>query len=577
MLLNAFGKKACPGLVAQHQTRRMRKLYLFILLVPLVLTCKANAQSITLTVDNAPLDTVFARIQVQTPYRFVYTSEELTGTRKVSFSVQKVAIKAVLALCFKDQPVDYSMENSYIYVRKKEQSKIAPPLPNKTSDIRGKIVNQHGDLLEGASVEINRLRLRTITNLKGEFLIRNIPYGNYELEITFIGYEKSNIITKVSQNSPELTITMKRLINNLDETIIKGYYSTTIRDNTGDVVKLRSEDIEKSPVTDPVLAMDGRVSGLYISGTNGIPGSNTTGSNQIYLRGRNSIASGISPLFIVDGVPFTSTSLTSTALGGGAAFLSPFNTIDPNDIDNIEILKDADATAIYGSRGANGVILITTKKGSSGATHVSLNYSDGAGKVDRMIPLLNSQQYLEMRHEAFLNDGKNPGPSDYDLNGSWDTTRYTNWQKTLIGGTAHLLRGEATISGGNGNTQFLMGGGFSRQTTVYPGDYYDEVGSAHFNVTHNSSDKKFHGSLSAYYANDHSILPTSDLTSLITLPPIAPPVYVNGALNWQQNAAGVYTFNNPFALLLQDAKATTDNLIATWHCLMRYYLVFRLQ
>ncbi len=167
--------------------------------------------------------------------------------------------------------------------------------------------------------------------------------------------------------------------------------------------------------------------------------------------------------FIVDGVPFSSTGIGSSysvITGQG----SPLSTISPSDIESIEILKDAAATSIYGSRGANGVILITTKKGKSGKTEVNANISIGWGNVTHETPLLNTTQYLAMRHEAFRNDGIVPDPSTTyapDLF-IWDTTRYTNWQKELMGGTANITDAQLSISGGNENTQFLLGGNFSQ-------------------------------------------------------------------------------------------------------------------
>src|SRR5579872_1846358 len=235
MLLTASGKKACPGLVALLKTRRMSKLYLFTPLLVLALTNTAQAQGITLDVRNVPLDTVFARIQEQSPYRFVYTSEELSGTRLVSLFVRKAPLWALLGLAFKEQPVDYSVEGRYVYVRRKEESK-APPAPsNQTTEIRGKISNDQGEPMDGATVQITKLGARALSNAKGEFVLRNLKPGTYELEVTFIGYERSLTAVNTATNAV-VTIVMKRSVNSLDETVIKGYYTTTNRLNIGSVV-----------------------------------------------------------------------------------------------------------------------------------------------------------------------------------------------------------------------------------------------------------------------------------------------------------------------------------------------------
>src|SRR5690606_38059963 len=138
----------------------------------------------------------------------------------------------------------------------------------------------------------------------------------------------------------------------------------------------------------------------------------------------------------------------------------------------IDILKDADATAIYGSRGANGVVLITTKSGTVGKTVFTINTEGGLGKVARTQKYLNTQEYLAIRREAFANDGITDYPAyEYDINGTWDPNRYTNWQKVLYGGTAYYSRTQASMTGGNAQTRFLLRGSHQKETTVFPGDF----------------------------------------------------------------------------------------------------------
>ena len=177
------------------------------------------------------------------------------------------------------------------------------------------------------------------------------------------------------------------------------------------------------------------------------------------------------------------------------------NFINPSDIESIEVLKDADATSIYGSQAANGAILITTKKGKAGSTSVNINAYTGVGAVTRNPPLLNTQQYLAMRHEAFANDAASPDPTyDYDLT-FWDTTRYTNWEKVLLGNTAHYDDVQTSISGGNNNIQYLVAGGYHRETSVFPvtisGQGADQKGSVCiFNLTGTSENKRLKFSFS---------------------------------------------------------------------------------
>jgi TonB-linked SusC/RagA family outer membrane protein len=205
--------------------------------------------------------------------------------------------------------------------------------------------------------------------------------------------------------------------------------------------------------------------------------------------------------------------------------------------------------------------LITTKRGKAGSTKVDINLSSGYSKVTRMIDLLNTTQYLQMRHEADLNNGiTSPSSSEHDINGDWDTTRYTNWQKTLIGKNAGFTNAQLNISGGNANTQFLLGGSYNVMGNVYPGSFTDNKAAVHINLSHLSENRRFHTQFSTSYSNDNSNLPSGDLTQLIGLAPDAPTLYNSGgSLNWQVVNKRA-TWSNPLATSVRTASATTKSL-----------------
>ena len=349
------------------------------------------------------------------------------------------------------------------------------------------------------------------------------------------------------------------------------YGTTTQRISTGDVTTVTAKEIEKQPVGNPLLALEGTVPGLFIVQNTGVAGGGIT----VRIQGQNSLTMGNDPLFVVDGVPFTSQLLTNisgplgilgsngstngnTQYGGG----SPFSFINPADIESISVLKDADATAIYGSRAANGAILITTKKGSVGKTKVDFNLQQGVGKISRMLSVLNTKQYLNMRNEALQNDGLSPNPNtDYDLT-FWDTTRNTNWQKVLLGGTAQYTDAQASVSGGTTNTTFLVGGGYHRETSVFPGHLSDQKGFAHFNINNTSANQRFKLTLSGFYTLDDNHLISQDLTTTaINLSPDAPALYnTNGTLNWQVLPNGNSSWFNPLSYLNQTYDTRTSTL-----------------
>ncbi|RZM17595.1 MAG: SusC/RagA family TonB-linked outer membrane protein, partial [Pedobacter sp.] len=279
---------------------------------------------------------------------------------------------------------------------------------------------------------------------------------------------------------------------------------------------------------------------------------------------------GTDPLYIIDGVPFPSNSISQIRNATGATtMISPLNGIRPENVESITVLKDADATAIYGSRGANGVILITTKQGQVGTTKADFNVYRGTSQIPTFIDLMKTDQYLAMRREALKNDNTTAQPWDYDVNGTWsDQNRYTDWQKLLIGGTAQTLNANASVSGGSERTQYLVGTGYRRETTVFPGDFTSHIGSVNMNVNHRSENNKFKINFTNNYTYSNYHVPVNDFTSLIYMAPNAPAIYdAKGNLNWEGN-----TFDNPFGSLLKKSQSITDNLVST--VVLSYQLPF---
>ncbi len=377
------------------------------------------------------------------------------------------------------------------------------------------------------------------------------------LSFSFIGYKTQEVRV---EGRTQIDIQLQEDVTTIAEVIINaGYYSVKDRERTGSIVKITAKEIGSQPVTNPLEALQGRITGVDIEQKTGTPG----GGFELKIRGRNSIASGNESLYIIDGVPYDigtlgSKSISGTILPGGN--ISPLNTFDPSSIESIEILKDADATAIYGSRGANGVVLITTKKGIAGKTSLNIEASGTVVSITRMPDLLNTEQYLQMRQEAYENDGYTQYPATaYDVNGTWDQTRYTDWQKVLIGGTARNNTVKASISGGNEQTRFNTGGSFMKETTVFPGDFNYRKTTVFASFSHNTADNRFSMQFTANYGTDINFLPATDLTRISRiLAPNAPELYMDdGSLNWENS-----TWTNPLAALAGNYRNLTRNLTA---------------
>jgi TonB-dependent starch-binding outer membrane protein SusC len=339
------------------------------------------------------------------------------------------------------------------------------------------------------------------------------------------------------------------------------------RERTGNISKVTAKEIQRQPVQNPIAALQGRVPGLEITQTSGTPGGNF----KIRIRGTNSIANGNDPLFIIDGVPYTSIPLTAPetsggilgnySLNGASGGTSPLNSINPADIESIEVLKDADATAIYGSRGSNGVILITTRKGQAGKTKVAFNLYTGVSKLANKVDMLNTKEYLSMRKEALRNDNVTPTISNAADLLVWDTTRHTDWQDKLIGGTANTTDAQISLSGGENLTQFSIGTGYHKETTVFPGDNSDRRISFHVSITNQSPNKKLRTLASLSYSASNTNFLNQDLTSkALFLPPNAPALYnQNGELNW--DGWGTSGLNeNPLAYLKRRYESKSNTL-----------------
>jgi TonB-dependent starch-binding outer membrane protein SusC len=417
-------------------------------------------------------------------------------------------------------------------------------LSGSTSDASG--------VLAGVTIQVKGKPQGTLSDEMGRYALQVHPTD--VLVFSFVGYKT---VEQAVGNQTTINVVLQEDTTQLQEVIVNaGYYTVKEKESTGSIAKITAKDIEKQPVTNVLATMQGRMAGVDIIQDSGAPG----GAFAIKIRGQNSLrADGNQPLYIIDGVPYSSETVGAIATSGtNPTLTSPLNSINPADIASIEVLKDADATAIYGSRGANGVVLLTTKKGKAGPTSFTLNASTSFGTVTKLPKLMNTEQYLAMRQQGFANDGVTTyPPSAYDVNGTWDPNRYTDWQKELIGGTAQIDMLQASVSGGNDRTQYLLSGNVRSETTVYPGDFKYKKGAAHFSMNHRSEDDKFRLNFSANFTTQKNHQPTNDLTLISrTLAPNAPALYnEEGQLNWENS-----TWNNPLAPM----QSEFDSNIKDW-------------
>jgi TonB-dependent starch-binding outer membrane protein SusC len=518
----------------------------------------AQSQKITISVDDVPLRKVIKLIERYEKYFFAYRTEYLENTDHVSVHVKDGTIHEVMEQALKGLRLNYLIVGNIITVRPDSTATSIPEKQLLTID--GLITNEAGEPLARASVQESGTSAGTFSKSNGQFTISVKP--NSLLTFTCIGYEP---LVKEIKNQSNITVRLKAKIIDLDETVIMGYGKTSKRYNTGSIHKLNQVDIARQPVSDPLATLQGRVTGLLVTQSNGLPGA----PYNVQLRGQSSI--GIvpgklppnDPLFIIDGVPYAPNNSPLQVVNSNSALgesgRSPLSFINIGDIDHIEVLKDADATAIYGSRGSNGVILISTKKGKPGAPFFTVNIRNSYSKITRYAPMMNTAQYVQMRQEALSNDGLAINHTSAPDLIDWDTTRYTDFKKMLIGGRAVSNDAQLAISGGSKRLQYYVGAGYHRETTVFPGDLHNDRLSGHVNLHYHSRDSNLNATMSVIITGDKNRSIVKDLTGFVNLAPHTPVLYDSlGNLNWQEGDLG---FFNPMALLLRTYESKASNLL----------------
>lgn len=553
-------------------TLRIMKLTAILLLTAcLQVSAKGYSQRVTLSVKDAPLEKVFASIERQTDYNFMYNHELLKTGRPVSIQLKDATLEEILLACFKEQPFTYAIVNKLIVIKGKNGTIVSSSAewirmntPPSTVDIRGRVINKEGEPLASATVVLKRTGRGTQTDANGNFSLKDVN-PNDILEISYTGYNTQSL--KIGDRTT-FTFILDFANNELDQLIVQAYGQTTRRLATGNIAKVTSEEIAKQPVINPLQALQGRVPGLVVTQTSGF----ASAPFKVELRGRNNINDRITsdPLYIIDGVPLTISEIagSSSYINGPSGFSqngistpaggqSPFFSINPEDIESIEVLKDADATAIYGSRAANGVILITTKKGKSGKANFNININQGVSQVTRYWDMLNTQQYIEMRKEAFNNDNITMTQSNaYDIL-TWDTTRYTDWQKYTWGRTGKTTDVQMGLSGGNNQTTFRISTGYNHRGAITSVSGSDQRASASFNLAFRGYNNRFNLSFSNSYSFSQSDMVHMPGTNVVRLAPNTPDVIDSiGKLNY----SGWKPANYPVANLFQPYTAKTNFL-----------------
>ena len=373
--------------------------------------------------------------------------------------------------------------------------------------VKGVVADDSGLPIPGANVtELNSKGNGTITNVDGQYSIV-VKGPKSVLRFSFIGYTKEDVTVG---NKTQIDVQLSEDSKSLDEVVVIGYGTMRKKDLSGAVASIKSEDLMIGNPTSFSQALQGKLAGVQVNSNDGAPGSGMS----ITIRGANSFSTSSQPLYIVDGIPFDAGSApTSGANENNNTTSNPLSLINPNDIESIDVLKDASATAIYGSRGANGVVLITTKKGKSGAAKVEFSANFGLSKISKIVESLNAYEYANFVNEATINnalydntpyaylpyrgdwnyrrDPQNniipesgtyePAPEDF-LNPGWHEDEYgnrewvegTNWLDEILQ-DAFTQEYNISVSGGNDKSHYAFSGNYTDQTGIIRNSGYDRL------------------------------------------------------------------------------------------------------
>jgi TonB-linked SusC/RagA family outer membrane protein len=604
-----------PWWTLLHNTLLVMKLTAFFLLTAILHVCTpALSQRVSISGKNLSLEQIFMEISKQTDVEFIYPTALLKTARPVTLNVRQMPVEEVLKICLQDQGLGFNIRGNTIIVFKQDDPVQAkePVIDNgATSDkgvlIKGRVVDARGLPVELASVVLARTNAGTQTDRSGSFMLKvKSLLITDSLNISFVGLK--NYGMRLGGKTDLGQIVLQSADNVLDETMIIAYGTTSERFRTGDIAMVKAVDMEKMPALNVVEALAGRVAGLNVWQN----GNFASSVYNIRLRGVNIIPPDNSPLsgdmvqfyskplIVVNGLPLAPdvVSLSGensgldaiTTLRGAGGGHDPLYWLNPLDVESISVLKDAEATALYGSRAANGVIMITTKKGKPGKTSLNITINTGVNVQAKRLKLLNTEQYIAMRREAWDNTIRAglpvsvtgiPGVSyrpttinSYDLL-LWDSTRYTDWQQVLLG-SAPNFNAHVELSGGKGRTTYRLGAGYNNARASHPAPpgksaFREERNTLSLNLSSRSRNNRFRLATTVSSAVSFSLQPTSNAYNYIFLAPNAPAMLDEaGNLNyaeWWTGANGSTSLltGNPMELMMQTYRSNRFNIQAGTH------------
>ena len=428
----------------------------------LQLSATSSAQSISISQRNTSLEKVFKEIHRKTGYQFFYQDELLRQAKKFDINVKDATIEEVLAVCFKDQPLNFIIKEMAITIKSKEEVTVsnAPPVFAVTvKEVKGNVKDENGKPLTGVSVSVAGERVAVSTDDKGDFSI-TVP-DNAVLSFSYVGYKTSTVSVR---NKTNINITLSIEVSSLNDVVVIGYGKSKRVNLTSAQTTVSSKDMEKTINTTVEQAIQGRAAGVYVTQNSGQPG----GGISVNIRGVSSINGNTEPLYVVDGVQIPGQSISF----GATSSSNPIAGLNPADIEDIQILQGPSATAIYGSRATNGVVLISTRRGKSGEAKINYGLQYSIQTPPKHMEVMDLVQYATMVKQFHAIAG---GTTPTEFLDSSLLGKGTDWQRELFKNTP-MAKHQLSVSGGNDKTTYYLSGEYLDQKGVAIGSGFKRYG-----------------------------------------------------------------------------------------------------
>lgn len=489
----------------------MTKFFFFIMCLQtiaasLLIAAESNAQSksiyeigVKVNLNEALIIESFDKIEALTGFKFSYNSEVVNVNQKISASGKTTFGKLLEEISgqtdLKFRRID---KNIHVYKKDKSETIVEETVLEFAVTISGKITDENGESLPGATVMEKGTSNGAITDLDGNYKL-SVQEGA-TLVISFIGYATSEIAVN---GRSTVDVQMRVDVTSLSEVLVVGYGEVKRENLTGSVGSVSQQELKAIAISSLDQGMQGRVAGVQVNQASAEPG----GGVAVRIRGVNSINGSNEPLYVIDGIPIINNDGAVSASGGGRQNVASnaLASLNPGDIASMEILKDASATAIYGARGANGVVIITTNKGKAGKTKVSFENYYGVQVVANQYDLANARMYGEWANAFAENEGIDPFFSNNQLDSL--SSAGTDWQKEAYRQAA-IQNHQISISGGNDKTTFFVSANYFKQDGVIKQSSFDRT-TFRINFDHYISDKFKIGTTTTFSSLSNNRVPTS--------------------------------------------------------------------